>query len=300
MQYLRTMSWIGLLLGLVMAWPPWAHAGSPAAYPASVYPRLSGDALARRKRLFHHPSQAGWTLDLDDYGYVREINSPPGPPVGYKSTPDKFMPAECARWESFILDNADLFGIDDLGNFHLRIGGSPDGTIRLMGEDHWDKRIAQTDEQLWSFQLVGGRPMQSFPMGYAAEPRGFFIEVLRAKTNKLQSYISLQGHFWPHAVVPNTPTVSESAIAHRFIGKVISWEESMGRYPYDPPGPPPVQPAPLKKRYTVQRKDLSIKLAAALVRNKQNAMEWRLVYHVNAKHLHARIDAMTGQDLPLE
>jgi hypothetical protein len=264
------------------AWLP--VISSPSYSPTTYYP-LSAAALATRYREFLNRNGNSWYVSLDDYGFAQYLST--SDPVFVSQDPataSRFSDAERDRWIGFIDQNRDFFGITSTQTISLeQIANEP----RL--------RTRQTFGNLTFYEL------NQIILSDYEHP----FEV--AKIWMPQPYprilLSINGHFWPNAVVPTTPRFSRSEVAAQFVGTSYTYQETIYLHPcHQGPGTPfPCPPPPtvvVTHTVIVQEQDLAITLVPHLIRRTDpERLELRLVYIIELKLPHGWMkvrDAITG------
>jgi hypothetical protein len=252
--------------------------------PTAYYP-LSATALETRYRDFRTRNGNSWYVYLDDYGFAQYLSTSDPTFVSQDpATANRFSDTERDQWLEFIYRNKDFFGITSTESISLeQIANEP----RL--------RTRQTFGDLTFYEL------NQIILSDYEHP----FEV--AKIWMPQPYprilLSINGHFWPNAVVPTTPRLSRSEVAAQFVGTSYTYQETIYLHPCHPdPGTPFACPEPptvvVTHTVIVQEQDLAITLVPHLIRRTDpERLELRLVYIIELKlpqgWMKAR-DAITG------
>jgi hypothetical protein len=265
------------------AWLPFV---SLPSYPPITYYPLSATALEKRYQEFFDRNGASWHVYLDDYGFAQNLwTSDPSFVSQEPSTATRFSAAERDQWIAFIHRNRDFFGITSTQNISFE--------------------QALSEPRLRTYQTFGSLKFyESNHIILSEYEQAFELSKISYPIPNYRVQLSITGHFWPNAIVPTTPRLSQSAIAAPFVGTSYTYQEVIYHHRCDPfPGTPfpcPAPPPPTIVVHTVaiQAQDLTITLVPHLVRRTNpERLELRLVYIIELKlpqgWMKAR-DAITG------
>jgi hypothetical protein len=246
----------------------WGIVQTQSSYPFTVYLPISSkeqDVLETQARQRTGANR----VEMNFYGLSMFMTF--AEPVHF--TGDRpayaFTENERLHWTHFLIQNADLFGIDNPDHFQLV----------------WDPQLPFGP--LLAYQQVHGRSFFTLshrPSGWKAiEPSG--IELVKSCVQGQNTCtVTIMGHYWPNAMLPESPKFSIEQIKHRWVNHIYE----------SPQGP-----------ITITTENLDTALAANLDKgDRYGRTELRLVYVVTLKFNNKEvwtkvIDAMTDEEITL-
>jgi hypothetical protein len=264
---------------------------APTGYPSTYKKISSSEKSIIAKKYEEKYNNSLYEFAIDDYGFIssviisdREFISPE------KSLVITVTEDEIDRVKQLMMDNAEGFGIDS--------------NQKVVFHKFADN-IYLADGSISGHELISSKTMLSERGGYQVTPEAKKTIRKDPNSGENEDVIVIIGHFWPGTELPTEPSISESEIRNRYIGRVITNKElDCSKAPPQFRDPGNGEPHPdcfiKESKEAVTDANLQVTKGADMFVNKKGDLEIRLIYQLelkNNKSVKEYVDAITGKEV---